>query len=65
MMTFDNIRQARMWLRELSEETTAEYGNHSVMEYSNGEIELVAPGEEHSDTSDAPLCLGTVAEVLY
>ncbi len=65
MINFDNIQQARTWLRELDEETTVEYGDYSVMEYSNGEIELVAIGEEHSDTSDAPSYLGTVAQVLY
>lgn len=65
MLNFENIKDARIWLRELDEETTIEYGDYSVMEYSNGEIELVAIGEEHSDTSDAPICLGTVAQVLY
>ncbi len=65
MINFENITEARTWLRELDEGTTAEYGDYSVMEYSNGEIELIAIGEEYSDTSDAPICLGTVAQVLY
>lgn len=65
MINFQNIHEARIWLRELDEETTVEYGDYSVMEYSNGEIELVAIGEEYSDENDAPLCLGTVAQVLY
>lgn len=46
MINFENITEARTWLRELDEETTAEYGDYSVMEYSNGEIELIAIGEE-------------------
>jgi hypothetical protein len=65
MLTFDSLKDARMYVRELDEGATAEIGDASVMEYSNGEIEIVAIGEEHGDTSDAPLYLGTVAQVLY
>lgn len=65
MMNFTSLREARIHVREMSEEATVEIGDYSVMEYSNGEIELLAIGEEHSDTSDAPLYLGRVCEVLY
>lgn len=65
MMNFDDIHKARKYVREMSAEDTIEIADYSVMEYGNGEIELVAVGEEHSDTSDAPLYLGKVSEVLY
>lgn len=65
MMTFNSLQEAKKYIREMGEEATAEIGDYSVMEYSTGDIELVAPGEEHSDTSDAPLFLGLVRQVLY
>lgn len=65
MMNFDTLQEAKKYVREMSVEDTTEIGDYSVMEYSNGEIELIAVGEEHSDTSDAPLYLGKVSEVLY
>lgn len=65
MMNFQNLHEARIHVQEMSEDATIEIGDASVMEYSNGEIEIVEIGEAYSDESDVPLYLGKVCEVLY
>jgi hypothetical protein len=66
MMTFDSLQEARKYVAEMSPDDTAEIGDASVLEYINGgDIEIVAEGEEHSDTSEPFIVLGKVCEVLY
>ena len=64
MMNFNSLREAKKYVREMSVEDTEEIGNCSVVEYSNGAIEILTDREDRSDMSDDCKDLGTVTQVL-
>lgn len=64
-MNFDTMRQAIKAVREMSEEATAEIGDCEVWQYDSGDIEIVEPGTDLSDTGDNAKLVGLVREVLY
>jgi len=65
MMNFNTMREAIKYVREMSVEATEEIGNHEVWQYDSGDIEIVEPGTDLSDTGDSARLVGLVREVLY
>lgn len=62
-MNFPSMRDAQLYVREMSEEATAAIGDHEVWRFDNGEIVIVEPGTQVSEEDDATL-VGSVAKVL-
>jgi hypothetical protein len=70
MMSFKNIRQARMYVWEMSEEATAEIGDQEVWEYEPTREVFVGTTanqivEDDADAADNYRLIGLVREVLY
>lgn len=70
VMSFDGLSQASAYMREMSEEATAESADQEVWRHDSGAVLIGATAEgiiedEGEEGADNWLLLGTVAQVLY
>ena len=63
-MYFENLSAAQGYVRQMDEQATANIGDQTVYQYSDGEV-VIADTDEQIDDADDAQPVGTVAEVLY
>ena len=70
VLTFDTMREATRYIREMSEAATANIGGDEVWQHDSGVVLVGATAEaiaedEGAESANRWWLLGTVAQVLY